>query len=130
VITKYNKSQLNKIIGKNIQRERIARDMTVNEICEIIGTTASHIRLIESGNRGTTSHTLLKISKLFSMPIDRFFIPPDMRNFKEEDNPSPADVKRKKIRALLEIADTSTLDFITSVIQGVNIYTNDRKSDA
>ena len=67
------KEQLDSIIGKNINKERLARELSVEELAELLGYTPSAITLIENGKRGTSALTLYKLSKIFGLPVDSFF---------------------------------------------------------
>jgi len=66
------KAQLDITIGKNIQKERLARDLSVDELAELLGYTPSAVILVESGKRGTSALTLYKLSKIFGLPVDYF----------------------------------------------------------
>jgi len=125
---KKDKDDLNRIIGQNIRHERIARNMSVNDLCDSMDLTTSHLRSMESGIRGTTSINLWKFSKFFGIPIDQFFFPPGTSKDDESNGESPASkVKRKKIVSLVNNADDVTLDFIASLVKEVNALAKEVK---
>jgi len=68
-----SKEQLRCIIGENIRQERLVRDLTIDELSELLDLTPSFLGLIERGSRGTTPLCLLKISEVLGLPIDHFF---------------------------------------------------------
>ena len=124
--TTHSKAGLDKIIGKNIRFERLTRDMTLNELSESLDITPSHLRLMEAGNRGTTSINLLKFSKFFGIPTDQFFIPPNTGKKAGDEPSTPTNATRKKIQALVAVADDSSLEFIASMIKGINSYSKQK----
>ena len=69
-MSRITKNQLRIIIGENIKRERISRNMTIYELAELLGQTSGFVGLIERGQRGTTISNLLKLSDIFGVPID------------------------------------------------------------
>ena len=67
------KKALRTIIGENIRQERMARNISLEELAAILGLTSGFVGLIERGQRGATPITLLKLSTAFGLPVDRFF---------------------------------------------------------
>lgn len=63
-----SKKSLKTQIGENIRRERIARNISIENLAEILELTPGSVGLIERGRRGATLITLYRISKLFNMP--------------------------------------------------------------
>jgi len=67
------KKRIDKIIGNNIQMMRMDRNISTGELADVIGLTRGHVTLIERGKRGANSVTMVLLSKLFNVPVDRFF---------------------------------------------------------
>ncbi|MCL2421702.1 MAG: helix-turn-helix domain-containing protein [Defluviitaleaceae bacterium] len=110
------KERLRVIIGENIRNERISRNISIDELAEMIGLTPGFVGLIERGQRGTTSNTLLKLSDVFSISIDSLFYLKEGLSLGEVDKD---DVRRKKISSLISDFSDNELDFLISVIKGV-----------
>ena len=70
---KPSKEQIRKTIGKNIRRERLSRNISVDEFSDMMGLTPGFIGLIERGQRGTTSSCMYRISKVLCVSIDVLF---------------------------------------------------------
>ena len=68
------KSQLKVLVGQNVKKQRIRHGMTQNDLAEILGMQPSSLALMERGLRGTTFYTLFRLSKLFGLPVDIFFL--------------------------------------------------------
>ena len=102
-MTKPTKEQIRKIIGKNIRRERLLRDISIEAFATMMGLTPGFIGLIERGQRGTTSSCIYQISKLFDISTDVLF-----ENHEYDENELPEIYKEK---ALHEKISNLTLDF-------------------
>ena len=70
------KARIDKIVGENIRTERVARQMSREQLSEMLGITVSHMGLMERGERGTTLVTLEKLCDIFNMPKENFFVEP------------------------------------------------------
>jgi len=117
---KKDKIRLDKVIGANIKRERIARKMSRDELTKILELTVSHLGLIERGERGATSVILEKLSNIFDTPIDHFFtehtLPFQNRTSKREKNTGPY---RLKVNTLIASLKESELEALTHTITAV-----------
>ena len=110
------KAQLDRIVGANIRRERKLREMTREELAEILDFTAPYIGLIERGVRGAKPATLAKLAKVFNISVNSFF--------EEEGKAIPVCVKcesesivHKKIHALLSPFKEEELELILPFIK-------------
>ena len=115
------KDTLDKIIGDNIRREREIRDLSRDELAEILDLTTSHMGLIERGERGATGVTLLKLSRVLDKSIDDFF-----HNAKDKIvvvsegvNKDNLETKRKKVSSLITYLTDKEFKFIVDVIKGL-----------
>ena len=123
---KIGKRRLDKIIGKNISRERKARKFTRDEFAKVMGLTVSHLGLIERGERGATATTLSKVSKAFDISIDYLFASPDGGGLSGlESDAGRAQSYRKKIQSLIKNLGEAELEFIIHAIRGVATMNGD-----
>jgi len=117
---KEDKRSLDTIIGNNVRLQRMAHNLSMAELSKRMEITYSHLGLIERGERGTTSINLRKLSKIFNVTIDSFFVPLDVRVGAVEDTGDPlAAANRKKVQSLMTCVDDSALDFVVNTIKGV-----------
>ncbi|MDR0273355.1 MAG: helix-turn-helix domain-containing protein [Clostridiales bacterium] len=82
------KNEIRDLVGKNIRKERIARNISTDELASLLGHTPSSIGLIERGERGTSAFVLYNLSKIFGLPTEEFFSAdsskPESRNLHEK----------------------------------------------
>ena len=118
------KIQIRKMIGANIRFERQSRAMSIDELAEVIELTPGFIGLIERGQRGATTSTLYKISKVFNIPVDQLFVR-DKKNenilsAEEDEALSPSlKLKREKISMLVSNMNDVELDFVVGTIRNI-----------
>ena len=117
------KQQLRTIIGQNIRNERIARDISIDELALKLGLTPGFVGLMERGVRGTVPSTLYKLSYIFDLPIDSFFY--------VNGGPLYDDLKslRKKIASFISDFSELELLFMLSVARGVFNMNHHNKID-
>ena len=107
------KEEVRALVGKNIRNERTARGMTTEELAKLIGHTPSSIGLIERGERGASAQNLHKLSKIFGIPTDNFFV--------EEDAPKARD-PRDKLFSLTTGFTEEELAFVVQVIKSFRSF--------
>ncbi|MCL2604187.1 MAG: helix-turn-helix domain-containing protein [Defluviitaleaceae bacterium] len=117
--TKQEKINLDEIIGKNIRTERQARNLSRDELAEMLDLTTSHMGLIERGERGATAVTLSKLTRVLQLPIDNFFSPSPSLALREEKENSRT-TSQKKINSLISKLNEAELNFIIHMIQGIS----------
>ena len=114
------KDVLDKIIGKNIRIEREVRNLSRDELAEILDLTTSHMGLIERGERGATGVTLMKLSRALERPIDDFFYESkESLSIFEKTSEDCLSANRKKISSLISYLTKEELDFVVEVIKGI-----------
>jgi len=119
-----DKRSLDAIIGNNIRLERVARKLKIGELSSMLGISQSHLGLIERGHRGANSVNLMKLSKIFDMKIDEFFVPYSAKRDSASNNSdTPANTSRKKIQTMIACADDSMLELIAHTIKGITKFT-------
>jgi len=110
------KDHLDVIIGGNIRTERQARNLTRDELARLLEITPSHLGLIERGDRGTTTVTLMMLSKAFGMQIDELFHgkkPDNMQDGTKEQ------ANRDKIQSLSSCLENHELEFTLRMIKAL-----------
>lgn len=114
------KEKLRKIMGENIRNERLARNMSIDELAELLELTPGFVGLIERGRRGATAYTLYKLSDIFAMQVDELFSSPEDNSLRvAEQSSNPAKVKRSKINSMLYDLKEVELDFVITMIKEV-----------
>ncbi len=114
------KERLRKIMGENIRKERITRNMSIDELAELLELTSGFVGLIERGRRGATAYTLYKLSDIFNIPVDTLFQKPGTASsLKVEEGKSQTKSKRNKINSLMSDMNEIELDFVINTIKGV-----------
>jgi len=111
---KQTKIHIDKIIGRNIAKERASRNITRDELANLIEMTSSHMGLIERGERGATAVTLSKLSEVLDMPIDALFTA-DIH----KTQTTATKAKYKKISSLTTNLTDAELDLTIHTIQGI-----------
>lgn len=111
------KDRLRMIIGENVRNERTARNISMDELSEMLELSPGFVGLIERGHRGTTPITLYKLADVFGISIDELFYSPSL-SFSEERAPKDQ-ANRKKIDSLIVDFSEKELEFVVSVLKGV-----------
>jgi transcriptional regulator with XRE-family HTH domain len=119
---------LDEIIGKNIRNERQSRNLSRDELAEMLDLTTSHMGLIERGERGATAVTLSKLTRVLQLPIDNFFSPPPALALREEKENGRI-VAQKKINSLISKLSEAELHFVIHMIQGISKTKISKESD-
>ncbi|MCL2204284.1 MAG: helix-turn-helix domain-containing protein [Defluviitaleaceae bacterium] len=120
--SKMEKERLDEVIGRNIRTERQARNLSRDELAEMLDLTTSHMGLIERGERGATAVTLSRLTKVLQLPIDNFFSSPPALSLREERSTGRA-ASHKKIASLTANMTDAELSFIIQVIQAMTKMT-------
>ena len=114
-----DKLYLDEIIGINIRLQRRAHNITREELSEMMGLSNSHLGLIERGERGTTAINMQKLTKIFNIPADYFFVPRDIDDNLIDNEEASAKANRKKIASLANLLEDSSLKFVVDTLKGV-----------
>jgi len=126
--SKQEKINLDEVIGKNIRTERQARNLSRDELAEMLDLTTSHMGLIERGERGATAVTLSKLSRVLHMPVDNFFAAPPAYALREERDGTRVSVA-KKINSLIANLNEAELNLVVHMIQGINKMTASARNE-
>ena len=119
------KERLRAIIGENIRSERVARNMSIDELAEMLELTSGFIGLIERGQRGATPLTIIKLTQIFEISFDSLFYPKDSSglNF-SEDTGTATEPLRKKVASLIVGLGEEELTFLVGVVKHLRIMSN------
>jgi len=115
--TRNDKVRLDKIVGRNIRREREFRKITRDELAEILDITSSHLGLIERGERGATPVTLEKVIKALNVSLDSLFAEHSKAMSAREKREAGA--YRKKANTLISYLTEPELKVLTDSIKGI-----------
>ncbi|MDR2939929.1 MAG: helix-turn-helix domain-containing protein [Clostridiales bacterium] len=114
-------SNLKKQIGANIRYERISRNISIEELAEMLELSSAFVGLIERGQRGASVKNLIKISEIFSVSIDSLINTnrSNYSNLSENKENQNYKARLETINSLLYNLDGSELDFIISIIRSL-----------
>lgn len=99
-------------LGKKIRRERLKKNLTIEQLAEILGLSASYMGLIERGQRGISIETLCKLSNIFKVSTDYLLFSKDYNEnnintrllnlFQEEIIDLTGECSKKNLRFIVE----------------------------
>ena len=69
-----NKEILLKIFGKNVKIERIKKDLTQEQLAEIMGVSQNYVANIECGKANMSLGKILELSKYIGVDISKLLI--------------------------------------------------------
>lgn len=117
--------EYNRIIGSNIRHERQKRDLTIDELSEIINIAPGFLGLIERGQRGTSVKNLCKIANFFSLTLDTLITSPvgQIENVREE---SSLTRKQAAILTYINSMEEAELDFFITSMKGFKKYVSSK----
>lgn len=101
-----------KVLSVRIREERIKRNLTIEQLAEIINVSPSFLGLVERGDRGLSIEKLCKLAGVFGVSIDSL-----LRVYNEDVNS-----RYEKINVLLYNMDDNQLDFIANMIKLMKQY--------
>lgn len=118
----------NKIIGSNIRFERQKRDLTIDELSEILNIAPGFLGLIERGQRGTSIKNLCKIAKFFSITLDTLITCPlgDTDAVQEE---TELEQKRRTALTYLSSLDINEIDYFISNMKGFKKFISSKNNN-
>ena len=112
------KEQLRTQMGEVVRKEREARDMSIDELANLMGITPGFLGLIERGKRGIRAYFIWKLTDIFNISADCFFMNPDNNASSEMDfDKSEVHTKRSKLNSLTTNLNEKELDFLIAMIK-------------
>ena len=125
------KNQLRAIMGANIRNERMARNMSIDDLAELLNLTPGFVGSIERGIRGATPNTLYKLADIFDISLDVIFSTSNQRASSILENEPKSKVKRNKVTSLIADLTENELDFVIRMVKNIKkmnhvpVYEND-----
>ncbi len=107
-------------LGKKIRQERIKKNLTIEELAEILGLSPSYMGLIERGQRGISIETLCKLSNVFKVSTDYLLF--SMMNDANNVDDSSSTYYQNQIIALTNQYSEHDFDFLIEFIRIKNKY--------
>jgi len=126
-----NKESLDIIIGNNIIKERTLRNMSREDLADIMDLTVAHLGLIERGKRGVVAHTFYKLGRTFGVPLETFFEISSEINLEEHFvGDKQLGDNRKKIMSMLTNLSEAEIEFTVDFLKGLHkMKKNDNKDN-
>ena len=112
------------IIGSNVRRERMLRNMSIEELSEILQLSTAFIGLIERGHRGAKLYNLLRIADIFGITVNDLVYSKssDMLEVREDNGNSEEVLKQQKKDAIVSLVydfNPEELQFVISTIKAM-----------
>jgi len=74
-----SKQEMLQIIGKNVQKNRVAKGLSQVELCFHAGLDISTLSRIEGGKTKSSFETYYKITEILDLPMYKLFMPDDLQ---------------------------------------------------
>ncbi|WP_313558823.1 helix-turn-helix domain-containing protein [Ruminiclostridium cellobioparum] len=62
------------VLGKRIREERTSRNLTIEQLAEIVTLSPSYLGLVERGERGLSVEKLIKVAGVFGISVDSLLL--------------------------------------------------------
>ena len=123
-------SSYRKDIGANIRYERTIRNMSIDELAEMLHLSTAFIGLIERGQRGAKLSNLIRMTEIFGITINDLIYGrrSNELEIKEENEGASLATKKSTISTLLYDLDGDELDFVISNIRSLRILKSSRNA--
>lgn len=109
-------------IGKKIRKERVIRNLTLEQLAEILDLSPSYMGLIERGQRGISIETLYKLAVTFNVTTDYLIASDDDED--TFDDTFSYNVLYQKILAHIKKYSIEELKFLLEFIELKNKHDN------
>ncbi|MCL2592062.1 MAG: helix-turn-helix transcriptional regulator [Defluviitaleaceae bacterium] len=108
-------------IGYRIRRERLVRNITIEELAEMLNLSTAFIGLIERGYRGCKIDNLVKIADMFGLTVnDLVYDKEDDLQIREPKYSSTVIDKQNAVATFAKNLNEKELDIIINTIKGLN----------
>lgn len=107
-------------LGKKIRQERVNKNLTLEQLAEILGLSASYMGLIERGQRGISIETLYKLANIFNVSTDYLLF--SDKYDKEDKERLMHNFLQKQILNLTDQYSKKDLEFIIDFLKLKNKY--------
>lgn len=95
------------LMGKRIREERIKRNLTIEQLSELIDLSPSFLGLVERGVRGLSIEKLITVAEVFDISIDSLL----------KTDSSKEATKYDTVKSLLYNLDDTEFNFISNIIK-------------
>lgn len=110
--------RINARVGRNIRNERKLRDMSVEDLANLVALSPAFIGLIERGERGTTLEKLEIFCDVFQITLNDLVSTEDMAVSESNGSEDASlEMKRKTIHTYIYKMTSEELDFIITVVK-------------
>ncbi len=62
------------VLGKRIREERTSRNLTIEQLAELVNLSPSYLGLVERGERGLSVEKLIKVAGVFGISVDSLLL--------------------------------------------------------
>lgn len=124
------KEAIRKAIGARIRDERLARNMSTDELAKLLSLSPGFIGLIESGRRGATVYNLYRLANVFDVPISTFFPGETVVKDKKSET-TLINARRAKLSSLVSDLDESEISYVINAVKEIKallFYTKKKNS--
>jgi transcriptional regulator with XRE-family HTH domain len=124
-----------RIIGSNIRYERKKRNLTIEDLAEIIGMAPGFLGLIERGQRGTSIKNLVRIAEIFSISLDQL-VTVDLRNLEVTNVKEGKETKKSRsgklstLSSIIKNMSEDELEYIITVVKALRKLTRNATAPA
>ncbi|MBO6087833.1 helix-turn-helix transcriptional regulator [bacterium] len=102
-----------KMFGKRLKELRKSKNLTQEQLAELVGFEPNHLTKIESGKHFPQPEKLDSIAKVFDIQIKDLF---------DYEHKLPEQILKNKITNWLEEAQTPEIEYIYKTIQNLKEY--------
>ena len=122
------------IIGSNVRRERMLRNMSIEELSEILQLSTAFIGLIERGHRGAKLYNLLRIADIFGITVNDLVYSKstDVLEVREGNENNEDALKQQKKDAIVSLVydfSAEELQFLVSTIKAMRALKRSENKD-
>jgi len=103
------------MVGENIRAARLRRNMSIEELAELLTLTSGFVGLIERGTRGASSYNICRLAQVFGMTADDLYKGTDPLSVGSENK----EALLKKMTALAGNLAEDRIEFIIEAIKAL-----------
>jgi transcriptional regulator with XRE-family HTH domain len=111
------KNEFRKIIGGNIRSERLQRNMSIDELAELLELTSGFVGLIERGRRGATAYNIYKLSEIFGLSVDKLYATTGATSKVTVSEDTSSKTKSRRLTSLAYDLADKEIDFLINTVK-------------
>jgi len=116
-----DEDQVKIIFGRNLRKLRNYYGMSIKYVAKIMNIYPASVGVIERGKNGTRIHNLFNLSKIFGVPADSFFSPPEI-----EEHDGNKESLIEEATDLIKSFSVSELKFIIATCKDLRILVSNK----